>query len=490
MNVGLLEVVEMVANARDLPREDIQKYMEEALATVVKKTIDPNMEIKAHIDGITGEFKASRVWHIVDEDHLIENYSAEMYVDVANEKGFEVEVGDTLEQELKAVELGRIASTTAKQVLMKRIRTAEREKRINSFRKKVGTLVYGAVKKITYDFLVIDLGEGAEGILFRKDMIMRERYNVGNNIRAVVDSIDFDEEHQGKGIILSRTSKKMLEALLKLEVPEVEEEIINIVNIVREPGVRAKVTVKSNDKRIDPCGACVGVRGSRIQVITDELNNEKIDVILWNENKVQYTVNALSPVDSEDITSVSVDEEGQEMEIIIKQDSLSRAIGRNGVNVRLASALVGWKIKIISDVEQEEKLVGVVNTFSQSLDVDHDLAMAIVEEGIETLEELAYIDTEELLAIEGFDIGVVAELQDRAKTALLSDALDFSKKLSSELLKMGGMNDIIAKALADNNIFTMNALADLSVDELKEIVDINEKDATNLIMLARAPWFE
>ena len=341
---------------------------------------------------------------------------------------------------------------------------------------------------MTYEILIIDLGGNAEGILPKKDLIARERFRIGDKIKACVESIEVDENGKPNTIMLSRASNTMLKALFKLEVPEVEEELITVMNVVREPGFRSKVTVKSNDQRIDPCGACVGVRGSRIHSIMGELNGEKVDVILWDEDTVQYAINALSPVDAEDILEVNVDEESDVMDIVVKQESLSKAIGKNGVNVRLASALIGWRINVLSDSEQEEKQMTIVEKFVEVLDIDHDFALVLIEEGIETLEDLAYLDKEELLEIEGFEEDVVDELQERAKAALLSKAL--GGEPAEDLLNMQGMTEELANKLAQNNVTTMEELAELSVDELLEIVTIEEDKATDLIMQARAPWFE
>ncbi|ORU24024.1 transcription termination/antitermination protein NusA, partial [Francisella tularensis subsp. holarctica] len=357
------------------------------------------------------------------------------------------------------------------------------------YQNKIGDIVYGEIKRATYEILVVDLGNNAEGILPKKDLIARERYRVGDKIRACVEAVESDESGKPNTIMLSRSSNTMLKALFKLEVPEVEEELINIVNVVREHGFRSKVTVKSNDQRIDPCGACVGVRGSRIHSIMSELNGEKVDVILWNEDMVQYAINSLSPVDAADILEVNVDEETNSMDIVVKQESLSKAIGKNGVNVRLASSLIGWKINVLSDAEQEEKQMSIVEKFVEALDIDHNFALVLIEEGIETLEDLAYLDRAELLEIEGFDEEIVDELQERAKAVILSQALG-GKKPAQDLLDMQGMSLDLAEQLAQNNIVTMEDLAELSVDELLDIVDIDEEQATNLIMQARAPWFE
>lgn len=489
MSKELLLVLETVANEKDISKDLLFEAMEEALAIVTKKELDEQMNIEVTIDRVTGDFTADRVWHIVSENEDLIDYSKELYEDVAQEKGYDVKAGDVIREPVEVDGYGRIAATMAKQILMKKIKNFEREKTAKIYQEKIGDIVYGEVKRATYEILIIDLGNNAEGILPKKDLIARERLRVGDKIRACVEAVEQDEFGKPNTVMLSRASDTMLKALFKLEVPEVEEELINVINVVREPGFRSKVTVKSNDQRIDPCGACVGVRGSRIHSIMSELNGEKVDVILWDEDTVQYAINSLSPVDSEDILEVNVDEESSAMDIVVKQESLSKAIGKNGVNVRLASALIGWRINVLSDTEQEEKQMTIVEKFVEVLDIDHDFALVLIEEGIETLEDLAYLDRDELLEIEGFDEDVVDELQERAKAAVLSKALGDGEP-AEDLLNMQGMSQELANQLAQNNIVTMENLAELSVDELLDIVAMDEKQATDLIMQARAPWFE
>lgn len=489
MSKELLTVLETVANEKDISKDLLFDAMEEALAIVTKKELDEQMSIEVQIDRVTGDYKADRVWHIVSEDEDLIDYSRELYEDVAREKGYDVQAGDVIREPVETKVFGRIAATMAKQILMKKIKNFERERTAKIYQEKIGDIVYGEVKRVTYELLIIDLGSNAEAVLPKKDLILRERFRVGDKIKSCVESVEHDEFGMPNTIMLSRSSDTMLKALFKLEVPEVEEELVSIVNVVREPGFRSKITVKSNDQRIDPCGACVGVRGSRIHSIMNELNGEKIDVILWDEETVQYAINSLSPVDSADIIEVNVDEESSSMDIIIKQESLSKAIGKNGVNVRLASALIGWKISVLSDSEQEERQMTIVEKFVEVLDVDHDFALVLIEEGIETLEDLAYLDKEELLEIEGFDDDVVDELQERAKAALLSQALG-DKEPAQDLLDMQGMNEELAKKLARSEVVSMEDLAELSVDELIDITAMDEKQATDLIMQARAPWFE
>lgn len=489
MSKELLLVLETVANEKDISKDLLFEAMEEALAIITKKELDEQMNIEVNIDRVTGEFKADRVWHIVSENEDLIDYSKELYEDVAQEKGYNVKAGDVIREAVEVKEYGRIAATMAKQILMKKIKNFEREKTAKIYQEKIGDIVYGEVKRATYEILVIDLGSNAEGILPKKDLIARERFRIGDKIKACVQGIEHDEDGKPATVMLSRASDTMLKALFKLEVPEVDEELINVVNVVREPGFRSKVTVKSNDQRIDPCGACVGVRGSRIHSIMSELNGEKVDVIQWDEDTVQYAINSLSPVDAADIIEVNVDEESNAMDIVVKQESLSKAIGKNGVNVRLASALIGWRINVLSDSEQEEKQMSIVEKFVEVLDIDHDFALVLIEEGIETLEDLAYLDRDELLEIEGFDEDVVDELQERAKAALLSQALG-GKEPAEDLLNMQGMSADLAKQLAAANVATMEELAELSVDELLDIVTMDEEQATDLIMQARAPWFE
>ncbi len=489
MSKELLMVLETVANEKDISKDLLFEAMEEALAIVTKKELDEQMNIEVQIDRVTGDYTADRVWHIVSEDEDLIDYARELYEDVAREKGYNVKAGDVICEPVETKVFGRIAANMAKQILMKKIKHFEREKTARAYQEKVGEIVYGEVKRATYELLIIDLGGSAEGILPKKDLIARERFRVGDKIRSCVESIENDEFGTPSTIMLNRSSNTMLKALFKLEVPEIEEELVTVMNVVREPGFRSKVTVKSNDNRIDPCGACIGMRGSRIHSIMSELNGEKVDVIVWDAETVQYAINSLSPVDAADIMEVNVDEESSVMDIIIKQESLSKAIGKNGVNVRLASALIGWKINVLSDSEQEDKQLGIVETFVEGLDIDHDFALVLVEEGIETLEDLAYLDKEELLEIEGFEEEMVDELQERAKAALLLQVLG-DKKPAEDLLNVEGMDEELANKLAQSDVVTMEDLAELSVEEMLDIVSIDESRAMDLIMKARAPWFE
>ncbi len=488
MSKELLLVIETVANEKEVSRDLLFSAMEEALAMATKKRFEEGAEIIVRIDKKTGNYETFRQWQIVDEDHEIENYAAELYVDVACEKGHNVKVGDILEEAVESVEFGRIAAMTAKQIIMQKVRDEERRQMVSKFRDKVGRIVYGEVKRVTRDFLIVDLGDDAEGVLPRKELVSKENYRLNDKLRACI--LRIDEDVKGQQIILTRAHKKMLHALLILEVPEVAEELMDIVGIARDPGSRAKVAVKSNDKRIDPVGACVGMRGSRIQAITNELQGERVDIVLWDENPAQFVINALAPAE---VTSIVQDEDRQSMQVAVKEDQLSQAIGKSGQNVRLATALTGWHINVIADTVAEKthqaELQKSMQLFIEALDIDQGVAEALVEEGFSTLEEVAYVARDEMLAIEGFDNEICEELQERAKTALISQALAGNKP-AEDLLKMEGMTPEWAQVLADNNVITMEDLAELAVDDLREFITISEDQAAALIMTARAPWFD
>lgn len=491
MSKELLRVIETVANEKEVSRDLLFSTMEEALAIATKKRFEEDAEITVKIDRKTGNYQTFRKWKIVDENHEIENYSKELYVDVAREKGNEVTVGDILLTPVKSVEFARIAAMTAKQIIMQKVREEERRLMVAKFRNKIGKIVYGEVKRISRDSLIIDLGEDAEGILPRKELLPKENYRLNDRLRSCVLYIDEDRKGSRHQIILSRANSKMLQALLALEVPEIAEELIDIVNVARDPGIRSKVSVKSNDRRIDPIGACVGMRGSRIQAITNELQGERIDIILWDDNPAQFVINALAPAE---VTSIVQDEDKQIMQVAVMENQLSQTIGKNGQNVRLVTTLTGWHINVLSNIAAEKvhkkEEEGTIHLFMESLDIDIVSAKNLVKEGFTTLEEVAYVSMKELLGIDGFfDHNTCKELQERAKTALISQALS-AKNPSEDLLSMSGMTPYWAESLAQKDIIKMADLAELAVDDLREIISISEDRAADLIMTARAPWFE
>lgn len=488
MSKELLLVIETVANEKEVPRELLFSAMEEALATGTKKGFEEGADIVVSIDRKTGKYETFRQWQIVAADHDIKNYATELYVDIALEKGHKAEVGNVLLEPIDSVEFGRIAAMAAKQIIMQKVRDEERRLMVLKFRDKVGKIVYGEVKRVTRDFLITDLGGDAEGLLPRKELLPKENYRLNDKVRACI--LRIDEDCKGPQIILSRANIKMLHALLILEVPEVAEELMDIVSIARDPGSRAKVAVKSNDKRIDPVGACVGMRGSRIQAITNELQGERVDIVLWDDNPAQFLMNALGPAE---VTSIVQDEDKQSMQVAVKEDQLSQAIGKNGQNVRLATALTGWHINVIlstvAEKVQQEEEEKIMQLFIGALDIDKDIAEVLIEEGFTSLEEVAYVARDEMLEIGGFDNEICEELQERAKTELISQALAANKP-DEDLLAMNGMTTEWADVLAQNKVIRIEDLAELAVDDLREIISISEEQAADLIMTARAPWFD
>lgn len=489
MSKELLLVIEAVANEKDVERDVIFNAMEEALAAASKKLIDPLAEVKVKIDRKTGNYKTFRLWHVIDEEAELENSKAQFYVDVANEKGHEVKVGDIIEEPVESIDFGRISAQSARQVILQKVKEAERRKLMASFKEKIGKVVFGEVKRVTREFVLIDLGDNADGFLPRSETLPKENFKMGDKIRACL--VEMDETSRNYPIRLSRIANEMISALFELEVPEIAEEVIEIVAIARDPGSRSKVAVKTNDGRIDPVGACVGMRGTRVQSITNELNGERIDIILWDDNPVQYVINSLAPAE---IVSIVQDEDRNSIEVAVKEDQLSQAIGRNGQNVRLASELTGWKLNVMPESEAEEKhqkeLNNQIQLFINALDVEEDIAGVLVEEGFTQLEEVAYVSLEEMLEIEGFNEEIANELQERAKTALLTQALSNKKKPQDDLLNMQGMTKELAHTLAENDIATMEDLAELAVDDLLDVVEMDRKLAADLILTARKPWFE
>lgn len=487
MSKELLLIVDTVANEKDVDKEIIFQAMEEAIAAATQKAMTGKPDIKVHINRKTGQYTAEQHFTVVGENDEIDNHHAQMYIDVALDKGYNVELGDIIKIPVEPVDFGRISAQSAKQTIYQKVRQAERKRMLDEYREKVGTILYGIVKRVTREFLIIDLGENAEGIIYRTELLPREVYRINDRIRACLKHID--EEQKGHQIILSRTANKMLEALFVLEVPEIAEEQMEIMTIARDPGSRAKIAVKSNDGRIDPVGACVGMRGSRVQAITNELNGEKIDIVTWDENPAQYVINALSPAE---ITSIVQDDENHSMEIAVKDEGLSQAIGKNGQNIRLATQLTKWQLNVLSESESEEKqqqeLKNNIYSFMEKLDVEEDVATALVEEGFTSIEEIAFVDSDEIVGIEGFDEELAEELQARAKNALLTTAF-IENQPEKDLLDMENMDKSLAAELASNDVLCREDLAELGIEELQDIVTIDDDRASQLILEARAPWF-
>ena len=494
MSKEILMVADAVSNEKGVSRNVIFEAIESALESATKKLHDgEEIDCRVSVDRDTGEYETFRVWTVVEDEEYLEE-GAQFTQEQAAEKDKALKVGDTWEEKIDNVEFGRIAAQTAKQVIVQKVREAEREIVIAQYEGRVGELVAGTVKKVTRDNIIVDLGNNAEALLPRDQMIPREAFRIGDRLRALLQ--DVRSEQRGPQLFLSRTSPQMLIELFKIEVPEISEEVIEIRAAARDPGSRAKIVVSTNDGRIDPVGACVGMRGSRVQVVSNELANERIDIILWDDNPAQLVINSMAPAE---VASIIVDEDSHSMDIAVAEDNLAQAIGRNGQNVRLSSELTGWTINVMSEEEaalkQQQEASGFIEMFMEKLDVDDEVAEVLVQEGFSSLEEIAYVPLDEILAIEGFDEDIANELRNRAKDALLTQAIASEEDISSanikgDLLNMDGIDDALALALAKLNILSMEDLAEQSIDELIEIEGMTEERAGELIMTARAPWFE
>jgi len=492
-NKEILRVVDVVSHEKDIDQEVIFQALETALATATSKKHDGRMDVRVAIDRQSGEYQTWRRWKVVEADELTDP-DLEMTLDEARKLDENAEIGSYVEQPIESIAFGRIAAQTAKQVIVQKVREAERRKVVEAYKDRIGQLVTGVVKRVERGNVYLDLGENAEALIPREETIPHESFRVGDRAQGYLKEVR--EDGRGPQLIVSRTAPELLIELFKLEVPEIGEGLIEIKGAAREPGVRAKVAVRSRDPRLDPIGACIGMRGSRVQAVSNELNGERIDIVLWDENDAQFVINAMAPAD---IQSIVVDEDLHSMDIAVADENLSQAIGRGGQNVRLASQLTGWELNVMSVSEMEEKHRGesekAKQTFMKELDIDEDLAEALIQEGFSSLEELAYVPTKELLEIEAFDEELVEELRKRARDALLLKAIASEEDVESEapesdLLEMEGMDEALAYKLAAAGIRSMEDLAEMAVDELQEIEpELDEEKAAKLIMKAREPWF-
>ena len=494
MSKEILLVVESVSNEKGVSEDIIFEALELALATAAKKRYDEEVELRVAIDKVSGEYDTFRYWDVISDDEALEFPGAQLYLDQAQEKDPSLEIGGRYEIPVESVEFGRIAAQTAKQVIVQKVREAERAQVVDAYRSKVGELVNGQVKKVTREAVIVDLGNNAEAILPREEWIPRETFRIGDRLRALLEEVR--PEARGPQLALTRTSAAVLIELFKIEVPEIADGVIEILGCARDPGSRAKIAVKTNDGRIDPVGACVGMRGSRVQAVSNELGNERIDIVPWDDNVAQLAINAMAPAE---VVSIVVDEETGSMDIAVNEENLAQAIGRGGQNVKLASELTGWELNIMTEEEAAEKheaeAGSVIENFMNQLDVDEDVAIVLVEEGFTTLEEVAYVPIEEMIGIEGFDEEIVEELRSRAKNALTTLELASEEELgdaepAEDLLTMDGMDRRLAYQLASRGIVTMEDLAEQAIDDLMEFEDMTEERAGELIMTARAPWFE
>jgi len=495
MSKEILLVVDAVSNEKALPRESIFEAMETALETATKKKYEGDIIVRVSIDRISGEFDTFRRWLIVEDgDEPMENPYAEIGLAAAQYDDPELNVGDYAEDQIESVKFDRVTTQTAKQVIVQKIREAERALVVDAYQEQVGELVTGVVKKASRESVILDLGNNAEAIIYRDDMLPRESFRPGDRIRGLLYEIK--PEARGAQLFVSRTKPEMLIELFRVEVPEIGEEMLEIKGAARDPGSRAKIAVKSNDKRIDPVGACVGMRGSRVQAVSGELGGERVDIVLYDDNVAQYVINAMAPAE---VASIIVDEDKGTMDIAVEESNLAMAIGRSGQNIRLASQLTGWELNVMTVADMKEKHQAendkVLNLFVDKLDLDEDFATLLIEEGFTSLEEIAYVPVAEMLEIDGLNEEIIEELRDRAKEALTTQALASEETLegaepAEDLLALDGLERHLAFVLASRGVRTLEDLAEQGIDEISDIEELTETKAGELIMAARnICWF-
>ena len=487
MSREILLLVDALAHEKNVAREVIFTALELALASATKKKHDSGVDIRIEIDQETGEYQTFRCWTILPEEE-IENPDAEITIEDERSKG--KANNDLIKELIPSEEFGRIGAQAAKQVILQKVREAEREQILKDFLAQDEKLISGQIRRMERGNGIIEIGR-LDAILPRDQMIPKENLRISDRIRAIL--IKIDETPRGPQLILSRTAPEFIIRLFELEVPEIEEGLLEIMAASRDPGLRSKIAVKANDQRLDPVGTCVGMRGSRVQAVTSELAGERVDIILWSIEPAQFVINAMAPAE---VSSIVVDEDKHSMDLVVAEDQLAQAIGRNGQNIRLASELTGWELNILteeqSDQKTKEEYTSASQLFIEKLDVDEDVADILVKEGFSSLEEIAYVPIEEMVEIEAFDEDTVNELRSRASAVILTAAIAKEEKIpepADDLLGMDGMDSDTAKLLASKEIITMEDLAELAVDELIELVKMDEERAKVLIMTARAPWF-
>ena len=496
MNKEILAVVEAVSNEKALPREKIFEALESALATATKKKYEQEIDVRVEIDRRSGDFDTFRRWVIVEE---VTQPTKEITLEAARFEDESLNVGDYVEDQIESVTFDRITTQTAKQVIVQKVREAERAMVVDQFRDQEGEIVTGVVKKVNRDNISLEVkSEGmagnAEAVILREDMLPRENFRPGDRIRGVLYAVR--PEARGAQLFVTRSKPEMLVELFRIEVPEIGEEVIEIKAAARDPGSRAKIAVKTNDKRIDPVGACVGMRGARVQAVSTELGGERIDIVLWDDNPAQFVINAMAPAD---VASIVVDEDKHTMDIAVEAGNLAQAIGRNGQNVRLASQLSGWELNVMTvddlQAKHQAEAHAAIDTFTKYLDIDEEFATVLVEEGFSTLEELAYVPMKELLEIDGLDEATVEALRERAKNALTTLALAQEESLgdnkpADDLLNLEGLDRALAFKLAARGVCTLEDLAEQGVDDLSDIEGLTDEKAGELIMAARnICWF-
>lgn len=490
MNREILVLVDALAHEKNVDREIVFGALEIALASATKKRFDDEVDVRVSIDRDTGEYRSFRVWTVVeDNDH--EEPSRQIALTDVGDYDAKLNLGDTWEVELEPIEFGRIGAQAAKQVILQRIRDAEREQNLNDFLQRREHIVSGTIKRLERGNAIIEINGKLEALLPREHMIPKENLRVGDRVKAFL--LRIDRLGRGPMLVLSRTAPEFMAKLFELEVPEIENGLIELKGVARDSGMRAKIAVKSNDPRVDPQGTCIGVRGSRVNAVSNELAGERVDIVLWSHDPAQFVINALSPAE---VSSILIDEDNHSMDVVVDEDNLAMAIGRGGQNVKLASELSGWKLNIMTvdqaEQKHQEEFDGVRKMFAEALDVDDDVADVLVQEGFTTLEEVAYVPLNEMLEIEAFDEQTVNELRARARDALLTRAIALEEKLehqAEDLKTLEGMTVELAAQLAEHEIRTRDDLAELAVDELMEMTGINEEAAKQLIMKAREHWF-
>jgi N utilization substance protein A len=493
MNKEILMVADTVSNEKGVEKDIIFQAIEAALATATRKRYTKDIDVRVEIDRESGDYDTFRRWLVMDdEDPEFESPDKQILYSYAIQNHPDSQIGEYLEESIESVAFGRIAAHTAKQVIVQKVREAERAQIVDAYSERIGELVMGVVKRAEHSGVYIDLGGNAEGFIPREDLIPRESVRPGDRIRAYLK--DVRSELRGPQLFLTRTAPEFLIELFKLEVPEVGQNVIDVLGAARDPGLRAKIAVRSLDPRLDPVGACVGMRGSRVQSVSNELAGERIDIILWDENPAQFVINAMSPAVT---LSIVVDEESNSMDIAVEEEKLSQAIGRGGQNVKLASELTGWELNVMTEGQAEEKNEGEMKVLQQlfmdQLDVDEEVAAILVQEGFSTVDEIAYVPPNELLEVEEFDEQMVEELRGRARDALLTQAIsgggEDNAEPAEDLLGMESMTRDLAFELAAKGIITMEDLAEQAVDDIADIEGLTEEKAGELIMEARAPWF-
>ena len=489
MNEEILTIAESVSNEKDLPKETIFEAIELALASAAKKKFTEEVSIKVDIDPDTGEYSSYRTWEVVDFDNYEEpNFHILVDSDNAEEKG--LKVGDIHREPIENPEFGRIAAQAAKQVIVQKVRDAERLEIIKKFRPYLGTLINGTVKKVTRELIIVDLGENAEASLPRRDLVQGEIYRVGDRIKGILE--ESVRENRGAQLVLSRSSKEMVTELFKLEVPEIAEEVIQIRSVARDSGARTKIAVKTNDVRIDPVGACVGMRGSRVQAVSNELGSERIDIVVWDDDPAKLLINTLSPAE---VTSIVMDDDSGIMEVEVKDENLALAIGKNGQNIRLASELVGWEIQISGENDNLDAKESPENALIKYMGVDQELANKLIENGLDSVQKISKAEVNDFEKIEELDAEIIDTLIERAEEALLEIAIaemdeeSVETEIDNTLESLESLKPEHIELLKNAGIKDKENLADLSTDELSPILDLTDEEAGKIIMDARSDWF-